>query len=173
MRLAPLVLSLVTGLAACTELPPPEAPVRPAGELAALDASVDLDGRAVGRADGATLVFVFASWCPHCHDALAVLDGLRPAFPRLRVLGVNYRGHEEYDGRGSSDAVRAYVARHAPWLRVVPADDALFAALGQPPKIPTLYVYDRAGTLRAIYDRRQRRLPDAAELRALLARIGA
>jgi len=56
---------------------------------------------------------------------------------------------------------------------VIPADDALFAALGRPPKVPTIYVFDRTGGLAARYDRRQRKMPDAAELRALLGRLGA
>jgi len=56
---------------------------------------------------------------------------------------------------------------------VVPADDALFMALGQPPKIPTLYVYDRDGALVQVYSRTERAMPDADELRELFRRIGA
>lgn len=141
-------------------------------QLAKLEASVDSEGLPIGHADGATLVVVFASWCPHCHHELDVLARLRPAHPALRVLGVNYRGHEEYGGRGSAEAVRQYVAKHAPWLRVVPADDALFDALGSPPKIPTLYVFDRSGALVEVYSRVDRAMPDADELRELLRRIG-
>ncbi len=141
-------------------------------QLAKLEASVDTEGAPVGHAEGATLVVVFASWCPHCHNELDVIARLRPAHPALRVLGVNYRGHEEYGGRGSADAVKQYVAKHAPWMRVVPADDALFDALGSPPKIPTLYVFDRSGALVQVYSRTDRAMPDAGELRELLRRIG-
>lgn len=141
-------------------------------QLAAIEGSLDLDGHLVGKADSrATIVVVFASWCTHCHHELGILAKLQR--PGVRVLGVNYRGHEEYDGRGSSQAVRDYVAANAPWLRVVPADDALFALLGQPPKVPTLYVFDAAGALVTTYDRRDRAMPDAGELRELLRRLGA
>jgi thiol-disulfide isomerase/thioredoxin len=116
---------------------------------------------------------VFASWCPHCKDEIAILDGLRAAHPGVRILGVNYRAHEEYDARGDAAAVRAYVRDHAPWMRVVPADDDLYARLGRPTKIPTMYVWDGAGDLVQIYDRRVRDLPDADELAALFAQLGA
>jgi thiol-disulfide isomerase/thioredoxin len=150
-------------------------PQRPGdrSQLARIEASPDADGKPVGGADGATIVVVFASWCHNCHKELDVIAQLRPSYPALRVLGVNYRGHEEYKDRGSSDAVRRYVATHAPWLRVVPADDALFDLLGRPPQIPTLYVYNRAGELVEVYRRSERAMPDGDELRELLRRIGA
>ncbi len=158
-------------LAACATTAPVSRPVD-RGQLAKIEASVDTAGTPVGTSEGATLVIVFASWCGHCHAELEVLAKLRPAHPALRVLGVNYRGHEEYKERGSSDAVQSYVATHAPWLRVVPADDALFSALGSPPKIPTLYVFDRSGTLVQVYSRTERAMPDGEELGKLLRRIG-
>jgi len=146
----------------------------PLSVLGNIEASADLDGAPVGASTArATIVVVFASWCEHCKTELAVIDSLRAAHPRLRVLGVNYRAHEEYADRGSAAAVRAYVAENASWLRVIPADEALFTALGRPPKVPTIYVFDRAGALAARYDRRRRKMPDAAELGALLARLGA
>lgn len=162
-----------------TAAPPSVAPPAPtaarpsrralaATALSAVEASVDLDGAVVGRAAGPTIVVVFASWCGHCHDALARLAALRAARPDLRVLGVNYRGHETYEQRGGPAAVRRLVAERAPWLRVVPADDALFARLGAPPKIPTLYVYGADGELRALFDRSERPAPDDAELAAAL-----
>jgi thiol-disulfide isomerase/thioredoxin len=121
----------------------------------------------------ATVVIVFASWCTYCRGALAQLGELRGKHPGLRVIGVNAREHEEYDDRGDAAAVRAYVADHAPWLRVVPADDALFGALGRPPRIPTMFVYDGAGALVQTYDRSERPPPAKAELAALLATLGA
>jgi thiol-disulfide isomerase/thioredoxin len=146
-------------------------PARPESGCARINASVDLDGKPVGDADGATLAIVFASWCEHCHKELDQIQRLRAAHPTLRVLGINYKGHEEYDHRGSATAVRAYVGKHALWLRVVPADDQLFELLGRPPMVPTIYVYNRAGELVASYNRRERAMPDAAELDALVARI--
>ncbi|MCE9579935.1 MAG: TlpA family protein disulfide reductase [Deltaproteobacteria bacterium] len=181
MRRAAVVLALA-GCVIAPAMPGPAPtpaidPARARGQalLTSVLASPDLDGRplAADARGTATVVVVFASWCPHCKDEIAILDGLRARHPGLRVLGVNYRGHEEYDGRGDALAVRAYVRDHAPWMPVVPADDALYAQLGRPSKIPTIYVWDRGGDLVEIYDRRVRALPTAAELDALLARLGA
>jgi thiol-disulfide isomerase/thioredoxin len=164
---------LLLAVIACAEVAP-QTPTRPRDttQLAKIEASTDLDGAVVGKATGATIVVVFASWCQHCHRELDVIAQLRPAYPQLRVLGVNYKGHEEYDGRGSSTAVRRYLTEHAPWLRVVPADDPLFDLLGRPRLIPTLYVFNRAGELVTTYSRTDRAMPDGDELRELLRRIG-
>ena len=132
----------------------------------------DLDGRTVGTAPGrATIAVVFASWCGHCRHQIAQLAEVIDGRDDVRVLGVNFLHHEEYDHRGDSAAVRAYVAESAPWLQVVPAGEDLWRALGSPSKVPTLFVYDAAGTLQAIYDRRRGELPTTSDLVALLERI--
>lgn len=157
---------------ACVEAPVAPSRPRDTTQLAAIEASVDLDGAVIGKTSGNTIVVVFASWCHNCHRELDVIARLRPSHPTLRVLGVNYKGHEEYESRGSSFAVRRYVTEKAPWLRVVPADDPLFELLGRPRLIPTLYVYNRAGELVATYSRTDRAMPDGVELRELLRRLG-
>ena len=160
-----LVAVVLAGCAgAITAAVPPAMP----GVVAQLDASRDLDGAIVGASDQPTLVVVFASWCPHCREEFVELAALRTH--HVRLLGANYRGHEEYDHRGNSVAVRAFAAR-TPWLRVVPIDDALFAALGSPPLIPSIYVFDRAGTLVAAYSRKDRTPPDRAELAAVIDKL--
>jgi thiol-disulfide isomerase/thioredoxin len=171
MRFAFAVFALVIG---CVSGPETAVQPRNPHQLAAIEASADLDGAVIGPGgeQATTIVIVFASWCTHCHRELEVLAKLRSSHPKLRVLGVNYRGHEEYDHRGNAQAVRRYVATRAPWLRVVPADDRLFDVLDRPEKVPALYVYDRNGALVARYDRRDRAMPDGAELRDLLRRIG-
>ena len=146
--------------------------------LADVLASPDLDGAPIGSgapgaAPQATVLIVFASWCVHCHEEIATLDALRARHPGLRVIGVNYRGHEEYDARGNAEAVRNYVRDFAPWMRVVPAGEPLFTELGRPPKVPTLYVYDARGSLVQIYDRQYREPPSAGELDQLFDRLGA
>lgn len=175
MRPVMEILAILAILAfACGPTQEPRTPRHPvARELQLVEKARDLDGTIVGPSDtAATLVVSIASWCVHCKDELAVLGSLREAHPRVRIIGVSYRAHEEYEKRGSSDAVRAYVARSAPWLRVVPIGDDVFRALGSPPKVPTMYVFDRAGALVEIYDRRERPMPDAAELAALFTRLG-
>jgi thiol-disulfide isomerase/thioredoxin len=175
-----LALALLLGCAPQPAPVPPRpvparpVPARPASPFAMIEASVDLDGVRVGSSDApATIVVVLASWCGHCRAQLATIAELRAAHPAVRVVGVNYKAHEEYDGRGTADAVRNYVRDSAPWLRVVPADEALFGALGRPPRVPTLFIYDRSGSLVETFDRRARPMPDGVELAAVLRRLGA
>lgn len=164
-----LVVSAAIGCGGGGSAAAPRAPAGPT--LAAVEAARDLDGAVVGPTpEGvtATVAVVFASWCTHCREELPVLAALVAARPDVRVLGVNYRAHEEYDGRGDAAAVRALVATEAPWLRVVPADDAVWASLGRPPKIPTVYVFDRRGAHLRTFDRRSEAVPDLAALLAAL-----
>lgn len=168
IRIAVLALALVC----CA--PAPRHAVSSAGIIATLEAQPDLDGATIGASPAkATIVVVFASWCAHCRAELRALDALRAAHPQLRIVGVSYKGHEEYDHRGNPEALRAYVAANAPWLRVVPCDDALFTQLGSPPRIPTLFVYDATGALVETFDRRERPEPTADELEPLVRRLGA
>jgi cytochrome c biogenesis protein CcmG/thiol:disulfide interchange protein DsbE len=165
----------LAGPGCVTAAPAPVAgagPVRgPSPALALLEAATDLDGAPVGGlpAGGrATVAVVFASWCGHCRDQLPALAELQARHRDLRVIGVNYRGHEEYELRGGPAAVRAYVAALAPWLRVVPADEGLWRALGRPPRVPTIYVFDRVGAVVRVFDRRREEVPTLAALEAAL-----
>ena len=171
MRAALVLIALALAACGVRASAPAVLPARPTAvsttPLAQLEASLDLDRVAVGRAEGPTVVMLLASWCSHCRAELAIFDHLRATHPQVRWLGLNYKGHEEYDGRGSSVAIRALANDH-PWLQIVPANDALFAAFGSPPRVPTIWIYDRAGYLVATFDRRERPAPDADELAALL-----
>jgi thiol-disulfide isomerase/thioredoxin len=172
-----LIWALVVGCAAAPAAPaeaPARSPHRSDGALQLIEASPDLDGTVVGRSDArATIAVMFASWCPTCQHELGLLAGLRAAHPAARIIGVNYRGHEEYEHLGSAAAVRSYVAHRAPWLRVVPAGEPLFAALGSPESIPLIVIYDRDGVPVARYDRSERPSPGADELVAVLRSLGA
>jgi thiol-disulfide isomerase/thioredoxin len=140
---------------------------QPVSTLAQLDASHDLDGRVIGASDApATVVMVMASWCRACREELAMFDRLREQYPRVRWLAVNYEQHEEYDQRGNAQSIRA-LAHELPWLRIVPADDALYTAVGRPAKIPTVLVF-HGDELVARFDRSQRPAPTQPELAALL-----
>ena len=158
-----LVLAL---LVACTRAP--VAPHAPADPLALLEASRDLDGTLVGHVAAPTLVVVFASWCQYCRHEMLELSALRLAHPDARIIGVSYKDLEEYDHRGDAAALRAFVTTSVPWLRVVTADAALYAALGSPPQIPTTFVFDARGKLVATWDRRERPAPAAPELAGAL-----
>jgi len=163
--------SRVTTTTAAPEVPSPAAVSTP--RLDGIEAAIDLDGQLVGplrRGESATVAIMFASWCGPSRTEMPVIATLRSRHPELRVLGINYRAHEEYDGRGSAAAVRAFLAEEAPWLRVVPADEALWASLGAPPKIPTIYIFDREGAFVRAFDRRTDPIPSLAELEAALPR---
>lgn len=165
-----LAIAVLAASCAAQQAPAPEAPVA-AGTLAQLDASRDLDGAPIGASEApATVVIVMASWCSHCRDELGVFDRVRAQHPHVRWLAVNYKDHEEYDGRGNPEAMRA-LARTVPWLRVVPAGEELFTAVGRPAKIPSVLVFDHAGALVARYDRGERSPPGQRELDALLSRL--
>ena len=168
----PFVAILAIMAIACGPTQGPARPRHPAPPLRLVESARDLDGAIVGPSDAVTLVVSFASWCVHCKVELDAIAEVHAQHPRVRVLGVNYKAHEEYANRGSSAAVRAYVAASAPWLRVVPIGDDVFRAFGSPPKVPTLFVFDRSGALVETYDRRTREMPDAAELAALFRRHG-
>lgn len=143
------------------------------GALALVETATDLDGAPVGSSLArATIVVVLASWCEHCAAELAILDRLHRTHPALRVVGVSYAAHEEFDHRGNPAALRIYAAKR-PWLPIVTADDGLFAALGAPPQIPALFVFDHGGALAAHYDRRSGPMPNGDELTNVLARLGA
>lgn len=173
LRAALVALALVA-CGAPAAPPPPSPPPARGPTLALVDRAVDLDGAVVGpptAAQVATVAVVFASWCVHCREEMPVLAELAARHPEVRVLGINYRAHEEYDGRGDAAAVRAFVADQAPWLRVVPADEAVWKSLGAPPKVPTVLVFDRDGALVRAFDRRAAPIPGLADLEAALARV--
>jgi thiol-disulfide isomerase/thioredoxin len=152
-------------LVACAA--PAPVPTTAPGVLAQIEASRDLDGAVVGPRDGATVVIVMASWCPNCRAELRMFDALRVRHPRVRWLAINYKEHEEYDGRGNAVAMQA-LAKQLSWLRVVPADEQLYDALGRPALIPTVLVFDGHGALVARFDRRERPPPSAGELEQVL-----
>ncbi|MBA3501766.1 MAG: hypothetical protein M4D80_02275 [Myxococcota bacterium] len=160
-------------LVACPAAPERPQPPRPVTALSIIETSLDLDGKLVGPSNArATIIVLMASWCGHCKAQLAQLAEIRARHPSTRVLGVNYKGHEEYDNRGNAALLRAYL-EPMPWLRVVPAGEKLFDALGRPPFVPAVWVYSAQGELVRFYDRRDREPPSVDEIEALLVRLGA
>src|SRR3954453_17658118 len=91
-------------VAGCGSTPAP-APRPPAPQmLGSIEQARDLSGQVVGDPHAPIVAIVMASWCEHCRDELAAIDSLRAKYPRVRWVGINYKGHEEYDRRGSSEA---------------------------------------------------------------------
>jgi thiol-disulfide isomerase/thioredoxin len=105
-----------------------------------------------------TLVQLFGSWCPNCHDASDELAALEREFgPRgLAILGLAF----ELTGDAARDAeqVRRYAARHAirwPLLLAGSADkQAATASLGVLDRVrayPTTLFVDAKGRIRHVF----------------------
>jgi thiol-disulfide isomerase/thioredoxin len=136
-----------------------------------LTASSDIDGNRIGPApEGtrATVVIVFASWCGPCRHELAMLGDIARATPELRIIGLN--AYEAWGQRSDEERLRAYRADHAPWLRVVQAEPAMLAALGGVPRVPSLFLFDRAGEPVGEFRRANRPPPTRRELEQAIAR---
>ena len=160
--------------ATSTSTTTPTSTTQSAPTVALLDRATDIDGQPIGAMSGdekATIAIVFASWCGHCRNEMRELAVLRSDRSDVRYLGINYVQHEEYDGRGNSVAVRAMRDDLAPWLRVIPAGEMLWAQLGSPTKVPTIYIFDRHGVLAKTYDRRFDALPTFDELERVIASL--
>lgn len=127
----------------------------------------DLQGQVMGQEASAklTAVVVFASWCRYCRQEIDVLRDLSQVDSRLRLIGVNY--YEKDDG----SRLRAYLRERAPGLRVVRADTGLWAALGRPTHVPTLYLFNGQGRLVAAYIPPHDKAPTMDELRERVAQL--
>ena len=160
-------------LVACAAHPQQRISPPAPGALALVETATDLAGKPIGASPAhSTVVIVLASWCEHCAAEIATLDTLRKLHPDLRIIGVSYHEHENYDHRGNPEALRRYAGNHS-WLPIVLADDALFEALGSPPMIPAVFVFDHAGGLIGHFDRRTSAEPNRREIEDVLARAGA
>jgi thiol-disulfide isomerase/thioredoxin len=120
-------------LVACAAHPQQRISPPAPGALALVETATDLAGNPIGASPArTTIVIVLASWCEHCAAEIATLDTLRKLHPTLRIIGVSYHSHENYDHRGNPEALKRYAGNHS-WLPIVLADDSLFEALGSPP----------------------------------------
>lgn len=124
---------------------------------------VDLDGKPVSMvaeelSGKVTIVELFGSWCPNCHDAAAFLGELdsRYADQGLKVVGLGFEltGRQERDLR----QLKRYVDRfdiEYPVLLAGLADKAkaskAFPVLDRVRSYPTLVIVDQAGKVRTVY----------------------
>jgi len=124
---------------------------------------IDLDGNpapmAAAKLRGkVTIVELFGSWCPNCHDAAVFLGELdrRYAAQGLKVVGLGF----ELTGRQERDLVqlKRYVKRFDidyPVLLAGLADKSkasqAFPVLDRVRSYPTLIIVDQAGKVRTVY----------------------
>ncbi len=91
------------------------------------------------------VVSFFASWCPPCHTE----------FRHLAAIGARYRGadveivainlFEDFGGLSSPVKLERFLDKYDPTYSVLSGTDATARAFGGVRRIPTLYVFDRAG----------------------------
>ncbi len=90
------------------------------------------------------VVTFFASWCPPCRAEIAHLNTLVGEFAtdELVVIAVNV-----FEDFWDEDATRMdrFLQAAAPAFRVVEGSEATKLAFGRVARIPTVYVFDRAG----------------------------
>jgi thiol-disulfide isomerase/thioredoxin len=140
---------------ACTTRPS-TVPFEPASHESAVGRTVyDLDLKALGRRDPvrlsefrgkAVLLNVWASWCPPCRRELPMLDD---AFERLRAKGVEIVAVTIDE---SAQDAEDFLQARPNWslhLAHDPSGRSLHRLEVQ--KMPTSYVIDRNGVIRAVY----------------------
>jgi len=136
-------------LSACASTPPRVSnSATKTTPYAVVEAARDLEGSTVGvlaASQDVTLAVFFATWCGHCRHELEVLKEMLDTDSRLRIVGIN--AYEEWGSMSDEKRLHSYLASHAPWLRVIRADESLMASFGRVKKIPTIFVFDKDGKL--------------------------
>jgi peroxiredoxin len=121
-------------------------------DLKAGDRAIDFQKTAVGGRvvklsalrGKVVLVDFWASWCEPCKKELPLLSGL---VPRLRSHGVEIIAVNIDDDRGHAEQ---FVKEHHLSLTVVEDSDKRIVGEYGPPKMPTSFVVDKKGVVRAV-----------------------
>lgn len=122
----------------------------------------DLDGTVrslsePGLLGKATIVEVFGSWCPNCHDAAELLVDLEKKYGSrgLKVVGLAFEsGNSEHDAR----QVKRYLERHQASYTALLAGvrdrkkaSAVLPVIEELKSFPTFFFVDSDGTIRSVY----------------------
>jgi thiol-disulfide isomerase/thioredoxin len=91
------------------------------------------------------LVDFWASWCEPCKRELPLLDKLAP---KLRAHGIEIVAvNIDDDSKNASD----FVSSHGLHLTVVPDSGKKIVGAYEPPKMPSSFVVDKGGVVRAVH----------------------
>lgn len=145
LLLAVCLLALAMGSVRAEEA---RAPALDAGLRERLAALPHLYGKALAAdslAGRVVVVTFFASWCPPCVTEFGHLGEVHAAYgdKGFEIVAVNL--FEDFGGLSSPAKLAAFLERFAPQYPVVRGDDAVSHAFGGIDRIPTLFVFDRAG----------------------------
>ncbi|HEY2749123.1 MAG TPA: TlpA disulfide reductase family protein [Polyangia bacterium] len=91
------------------------------------------------------LVDFWASWCEPCKKELPLLDKLAP---KLRARGIEIVAVNIDDSR---DKAADFVRSHGLHLTVVNDSGKKIVGAWEPPKMPSSFVVDKAGVVRAVH----------------------
>ena len=118
---------------------PNERGLLPAGSRAPEFTVETIDGDNVSLAEAggkeATMLFFFASWCPHCNKQAPIISDLEDEYEDLQVIMMGI------DGRDDSKKVREFVYRYG-----IEGPATYAPSLGPTYRVsgyPTIYVVDR------------------------------
>jgi thiol-disulfide isomerase/thioredoxin len=95
--------------------------------------------------DGIVLLDFWASWCEPCKKELPLLDKMAP---RLRARGVEIVAVNIDDNR---DKAAEFVRSHGLHLTVVTDGAKKIVGAWEPPKMPSSFVVDKGGVVRAVH----------------------
>ncbi len=91
------------------------------------------------------VVSFFASWCPPCHAEFRHLVAIDARYRGAGVEIVAINLFEDFGGLSSPAKLERFLDRYDPGYSVLSGTDATARAFGGVRRIPTLYVFDRAG----------------------------
>ena len=101
------------------------------------------------------LVSFFASWCPPCRAEFEHLNEMFREFAGDPVVIAAVNVFEEWPGTDNEGRMARFLAEFTPQFPVLKGNQALRKAFGNVERIPTVFVFDRAGrpTLHFIHAR--------------------
>lgn len=143
-----ILSTLLTALQPASAQSPARAPVLDTALKDTIRAMTVVNDRKMPVLEGRGLVIsFFASWCPPCRPEFAELNALRQTFSSddLTIIAINL--FESYFADEGGARMKRFLRQTQPGFVVVQAKDdvTVTQSFGGVDRIPTVYIYDRAG----------------------------